>query len=101
MKKFFLVFISLFIFTAFSYGQADEGSRKKGKNDQDALDETMVSPEQKKQMKEQAKVAKKAKKAKDAKDKITRKRAEKISRARLKKAGSKTSKKKKRYVKTH
>jgi hypothetical protein len=93
--------VSFFAIFSAKAQDEDNGSKKTKKNDQEALDESMLSPEQKKQMKEMGKKQKKAKKEKEAKDKITRKRATKISNARLKKSGSKTQKKKKNYIKTH
>lgn len=102
MKKHLLAFVSILFFSAVAaYGQADDQSQEKKTNDQEALDESMLNPEQKKMMKEQEKHYKKIKQDREKKDKITRKRAAKVSQARLRKSGKKTSKKKKRYVKTH
>ena len=102
MKKGLILFISIFLLAGVSAFAQDEDKKKgKNNNDQEALDESMVSPEQKKQLDKAIQAQKKAKKKRDAKDKITRNRAAKITNARLKKAGSKTKKKKKKYVKTH
>jgi len=102
MKKSFIAFFFFFfIATGFAFSQATDEDRSSKKNDQESLDESMLSPEQKKQMKAYGKKIKKAKKEKEKKNKATRKQAEKKSAARLSKANNKTRQKKKRYVKTH
>lgn len=101
MKKSLIAFFFFFISTGFAFSQATDEDRKSKKNDQESLDESMLSPEQKKQMKAYDKKIKKAKKEKEKKNKATRKQAEKKSATRLNKASNKTRQKKKRYVKTH
>lgn len=100
MKK---LLLSLCFMTALclnAKAQADEESRKKGKNDQEALDESMTPKKTKEELKYERGI-KKQRKKKEQIDKASRKRAEKASQKRLNAASKKTRQKKKTYLKTH
>jgi len=100
MKK-LLLFLCLITMLSFcAKAQADEESRKKGKNDQDALDKSMTPKKTKEELKYE-KAIKKQKKKKAQMDNATRKQTSKVSKSRLSSASRKTRQKKKNYVKSH
>jgi hypothetical protein len=101
MKK--LIFCTLIFFFAAiinSVAQADEELKDNKKNDQAALDKSMKVKKSKEQLKYE-KDMKKIHDQKEKRNKITRKQAEKKANQRLHRASTKTTQKKKKYVKSH
>src|ERR1700722_927467 len=99
MKK-LLLFICFIGLLTQAKAQADEETKKKGKNDQEALDKSMTPKKTKEELKYE-KAIKKQKKKKAQQDNATRKQTSKVSKNRLSAASRKTRQKKKNYVKSH
>jgi len=109
LKRIFIIsgfiFAGILFFNSSALGQSDNnGSKRRKGNTQKDLDNANAEVEKERMTKEQKAYLKEQKKAQKKKKKdqeITRKKADKIARKRLNKAKGKTSKKKKKYVKTH
>ncbi len=100
MKKLLLSLCFVIALCLNAKAQADDETKKKGKNDQDALDKSMTPKKTKKELQYEKKIKKQKKKKADL-DKATRKKTERVSRNRLSGASKKTRQKKKNYIKSH